>query len=120
MNTISAPVNTTCVGLAASMGAVLLAGGTGTRSSLPHSRIMIHQVSSGARGTSADLRIQMAETNKLEDQLFQILADATGKNKKQIAKDCDRDYYMSAKEAMDYGLIDTVIESKKNGRNSQN
>ena len=120
MNTISAPVNTTCVGLAASMGAVLLAGGTGTRSSLPHSRIMIHQVSSGARGTSADLRIQMAETNKLEDQLFQILADATGKTKKQIAKDCDRDYYMSAKEAMDYGLIDTVIESKKNGRNSQN
>lgn len=120
MNTISAPVNTTCVGLAASMGAVLLAGGTGTCSSLPHSRIMIHQVSSGARGTSADLRIQMAETNKLEDQLFQILADATGKTKKQIAKDCDRDYYMSAKEAMDYGLIDTVIESKKNGRNSQN
>lgn len=120
MNTITAPVNTTCVGLAASMGAVLLAGGTGTRSSLPHSRIMIHQVSSGARGTSADLRIQMAETNKLEDQLFQILADATGKTKKQIAKDCDRDYYMSAKEAMDYGLIDTVIESKKNGRNSQN
>ena len=120
MNTISAPVNTTCVGLAASMGAVLLAGGTGTRSSLPHSRIMIHQVSSGARGTSADLRIQMAETNKLEDQLFQILADATGKTRKQIAKDCDRDYYMSAKEAMDYGLIDTVIESKKNGRNSQN
>lgn len=113
MHTINAPVNTTCVGLAASMGAVLLAGGTGTRASLKHSRIMIHQVSSGARGTSADLRIQMAETNKLEDLLFEILANKTGKTKKQIAKDCDRDYYMSSEEAKAYGLIDTVIEGKK-------
>ena len=113
MHTISAPVNTTCVGLAASMGAVLLAGGTGTRASLKHSRIMIHQVSSGARGTSADLRIQMAETNKLEDLLFDILAEKTGKTKKQIAKDCDRDHYMSSEEAKVYGIIDTVIESKK-------
>jgi ATP-dependent Clp protease protease subunit len=119
MHTISAPVNTTCVGTAASMGAILLCGGPGTRSALPHSRIMIHQVSSGARGTSADLRIQMAETNKLENVLFQILADKTGKTTKQIAKDCDRDYYMSAEEAKAYGIIDTVIESKKNGRNTQ-
>lgn len=117
MHTISAPVNTTCVGLAASMGAVLLAGGTGTRASLPHSRIMIHQVSSGFRGTSADIRIQVNETNKLEDQLFQILADKTGQTKETIAKDCDRDYYMSANEAKEYGLIDTVIEGKTNGRN---
>ena len=113
IHTISAPVNTTCVGLAASMGAVLLAGGTGERSALPHSRIMIHQVSSGFRGTSADMRIQVNETNKLEDQLFQILATKTGQTKEQIAKDCDRDYYMSAVEAKDYGLIDAVIESKK-------
>jgi ATP-dependent Clp protease protease subunit len=113
MHTISAPVNTTCVGLAASMGAVLLAGGTGTRASLPHSRIMIHQVSSGFRGTSADMRIQVNETNKLEDQLFQILATKTGQTKEQIAKDCDRDCYMSAVEAKDYGLIDAVIESQK-------
>ncbi len=113
MHTISAPVNTTCVGLAASMGAVLLAGGTGERSALPHSRIMIHQVSSGFRGTSADMRIQVNETNKLEDQLFQILATKTGQTKEQIAKDCDRDYYMSAIEAKDYGLIDAVIDSKK-------
>jgi ATP-dependent Clp protease protease subunit len=113
MHTISAPVNTTCVGLAASMGAVLLAGGTGERSALPHSRIMIHQVSSGFRGTSADMRIQVNETNKLEDQLFQILATKTGQTKEQIAKDCDRDYYMSAVEAKDYGLIDAVIDSKK-------
>ena len=113
MHTISAPVNTTCVGLAASMGAVLLAGGTGERTALPHSRIMIHQVSSGFRGTSADIRIQVNETNKLEDQLFQILATKTGQTKEQIAKDCDRDCYMSAVEAKDYGLIDAVIESKK-------
>jgi ATP-dependent Clp protease protease subunit len=113
MHTISAPVNTTCVGLAASMGAVLLAGGTGERTALPHSRIMIHQVSSGFRGTSADMRIQVNETNKLEDQLFQILATKTGQTKEQIAKDCDRDCYMSAVEAKDYGLIDAVIESQK-------
>ena len=113
MHTISAPVNTTCVGLAASMGAVLLAGGTGERTALPHSRIMIHQVSSGFRGTSADMRIQVNETNKLEDQLIQILATKTGQTKEQIAKDCDRDCYMSAVEAKDYGLIDAVIESKK-------
>ena len=113
MHTISAPVNTTCVGLAASMGAVLLAGGTGERTALPHSRNMIHQVSSGFRGTSADMRIQVNETNKLEDQLFQILATKTGQTKEQIAKDCDRDCYMSAIEAKDYGLIDAVIESKK-------
>jgi ATP-dependent Clp protease protease subunit len=113
IHTISAPVNTTCVGLAASMGAVLLAGGTGERSALPHSRIMIHQVSSGFRGTSADMRIQVNETNKLEDQLFQILATKTGQAKEQIAKDCDRDCYMSAVEAKDYGLIDAVIESQK-------
>ena len=117
MHTISAPVNTTCVGLAASMGAVLLAGGTGTRASLKHSRIMIHQVSSGFRGTSADIRIQVNETNKLEEQLFQILADKTGQTKETIAKDCDRDYYMSADEAKAYGLIDTVIEGKTNGKN---
>jgi len=113
MHTISAPVNTTCVGTAASMGAILLCGGTGTRSALPNSRIMIHQVSSGARGKSADLRIQMAETDKLENILFQILADKTGKTLKQIAKDCDRDYYLSSEEAKVYGLIDSVIENKK-------
>ena len=113
MHTISAPVNTTCVGTAASIGAILLCGGTGTRSALPNSRIMIHQVSSGARGKSADLRIQMAETDKLENILFQILADKTGKTLKQIAKDCDRDYYLSSEEAKTSGLIDSVIENKK-------
>jgi len=118
MHTISAPVNTTCVGTAASMGAVLLTGGTGTRSALPHSRIMIHQVSSGYRGTAADMNIQVKETNKLYDQLLEILAQKSGQTVKKLRNDCDRDYYMSAAEAKAYGLIDTVIESKKNGTNS--
>jgi ATP-dependent Clp protease protease subunit len=118
MHTISAPVNTTCVGTAASMGAVLLTGGTGTRSALPHSRIMIHQVSSGYRGTAADMNIQVKETNKLYDQLLEILAQKSGQTVKKLRNDCDRDYYMSAVEAKAYGLIDTVIESKKNGTNS--
>jgi hypothetical protein len=106
------------IGTVGLSNADVLAGGTGTRAALPHSRIMIHQVSSGFRGTSADMRIQVTETNKLEDQLFQILSDKTGKTKKQIAKDCDRDYYMSPTEALDYGIIDQVVESKKNGKNS--
>ena len=99
------------------MKGIILAGGTGTRASLPHSRVMIHQVSSGFRGTSADIRIQVNETNKLEDELFEILAYKTGQTKETIAKDCDRDYYMSAVEAKAYGLIDTVIEGKTNGKN---
>ena len=118
IHTISAPVNTTCVGTAASMGAILLAGGTGTRAALPHSRIMIHQVSSGYRGTAADINIQVKETNKLYDQLLEILAQKSGQTAKKLRNDCDRDYYMSAVEAKAYGLIDTVIESKKNGTNS--
>jgi ATP-dependent Clp protease protease subunit len=113
MHTISAPINTTCVGTAASMGAILLCGGTGTRSALPHSRIMIHQVSSGYRGTAADINIQVKETNKLYDQLLEILSVKSGQTIKKLRNDCDRDYYMSADEAKAYGIIDTVIESKK-------
>lgn len=115
MHTINAPVNTTCVGMAASMGAVLLAGGTGIRASLPHSRIMIHQVSSGFRGTAADINIQAKETNKLYDQLLNILSNHTKQSVQKLKKDCDRDYYMSASEAKEYGLIDNVIETKKMG-----
>ena len=113
MHTISAPVNTTCIGLAASMGAVLLAGGTGERTALPHSRIMIHQVSSGFSGTAADINIQVAETNKLYKQLLEILSSHTKQTIKKLEKDCDRDCYMSAEEAKAYGLIDSVINSKK-------
>jgi len=113
MHTISAPVNPNCVGTAASMGAILLCGGTGTRSALPHSRIMIHQVSSGYRGTAADINIQVKETNKLYDQLLEILSVKSGQTVKKLRNDCDRDYYMSAEEAKAYGLIDTVISTKK-------
>ena len=114
-HSVSAPINTTCVGLAASMGAVLLAGATGTRAALPHSRIMIHQVSSGFRGTAADINIQAKETNKLYDQLLDILSTHTKQTVDKLRKDCDRDYYMSAQEAMEYGIIDQVLKSKKNG-----
>ena len=109
IHTIKAPVNTTCVGMAASMGAVLLAGGTGLRASLPHSRIMIHQVSSGFRGTAADINIQVKETNKLYDQLLAILSRHTKQTISKLKKDCDRDYFMSAQEACDYGLIGMSI-----------
>jgi ATP-dependent Clp protease protease subunit len=95
------------------MGAVLLAGGTGERSALPHSRIMIHQVSSGFSGTAADINIQVAETNKLYKQLLEILSSHTKQTIKKLEKDCDRDCYMSAVEAEAYGLIDSVISSKK-------
>ena len=117
MHTISAPVNTTCVGTAASMGAILLAGGTGTRSALTHSRIMIHQVSSGYRGTAADINIQVRETNKLYDQLLDILHKRTGQSIRKVKADCDRDYYMSAEEAKAYGIIDSVIENKSTKTN---
>jgi ATP-dependent Clp protease protease subunit len=114
MQLINSPVNTTCLASAASMGAVLLAGGTGTRSCLKHSRIMIHQVSSGFHGTAADINIQVTETNKLYDQLLDILSLHTKQDKKKLKKDCDRDYWLGANEALAYGLIDQVIESKKN------
>lgn len=113
MQLISSPVNTTCLASAASMGAVLLAGGTGKRSCLKHSRVMIHQVSSGFHGTAADINIQVAETNKLYDQLLDILSLHTKQDKKKLKKDCDRDFWMSADEALSYGVIDQIIESKK-------
>jgi len=114
MQLISSPVNTTCLASAASMGAVLLAGGTGKRSCLKHSRVMIHQVSSGFHGTAADINIQVAETNKLYDQLLDILSLHTKQDKKKLKKDCDRDFWMSSTEALNYGIIDQVIEKIKN------
>ncbi len=114
MQLISSPVNTTCLASAASMGAVLLAGGTGKRSCLKHSRVMIHQVSSGFHGTAADINIQVAETNKLYDQLLDILSLHTKQDKKKLKKDCDRDFWMSSTETINYGVIDQVIEKIKN------
>ena len=109
MNYIRPDVATICVGKAASMGAVLLAAGAkGKRYSLPHARVMIHQPLGGARGQASDIQIQAQEIQKAKDLLAQILADATGKTLEKLHEDSDRDYYMSAEEALAYGLIDQI------------
>ncbi len=106
-------VCTYCIGQAASMGAVLLAAGTkGKRFALPNSRIMIHQPWGGAQGTAADISIQAKEILKLKEKLNQILSLHTGKSVEVIEKDTDRDFFMSAEEAKEYGLVDQVIELK--------
>ena len=111
MKIIKCDVATTCVGIAASMGAVLLAGGAkGKRSALKHARVMIHQVSSGFRGTAADINVQVAETNRLMDTLMGLLAEDTGQPEEKVRKDCDRDHWMSSEEALAYGLIDRKVE----------
>ena len=110
MQHLSCPVATYCIGQAASMGAVLLAAGTkGKRFSLPHSRIMIHQPWGGAEGTATNITIQAKEINRLKDVLAGILAKHTGKTVETILKDADRDFFMSADEAKDYGLVDDVM-----------
>lgn len=113
MNYIKPDVSTICIGQAASMAAVLLSSGTkGKRFSLPNSNIMIHQPSGGAQGQASDIQIQAEQILKIKQRLNEILADNTGKSVEQLAKDTDRDFSMTAKEALDYGLIDQVIESK--------
>ncbi|MBW4690721.1 MAG: ATP-dependent Clp protease proteolytic subunit [Lyngbya sp. HA4199-MV5] len=112
MQHIKSDVVTICVGLAASMGSFLLAAGAkGKRLALPHSRIMIHQPSGGTRGQATDIEIEAREIIRIRRQLNQIYADRTGQSLTKIEKDMDRDYFMSAEEAKEYGLIDRVIES---------
>jgi ATP-dependent Clp protease, protease subunit len=116
MQFVKPPVSTLCVGQAASMAAVLLAAGAkGKRYSLPHSRIMIHQLSGGFEGQAADIDIQAREALRLRDLLNHILSNHTGQAVKKVEKDTDRDNFLSAKEAVEYGLIDEVIE----GRNTK-
>lgn len=111
MQHLRAPVSTYCVGAAASMGAVLLAGGArGKRSALPNSRIMIHQPSGGSQGSAADIEIQAKEILYIRERLNEILSEHTGQSVERIAEDVDRDRFMSPKEAMEYGLIDRVLE----------
>jgi ATP-dependent Clp protease protease subunit len=113
MEHIKPDVQTVCVGLAASMGAFLLCAGTaGKRSSLTHSRIMIHQPLGGARGQASDIRIQADEILYLKKKLNSELADRTGQPLDRIEEDTDRDFFMSPQEAMAYGLIDKVIEKR--------
>jgi len=114
MQFVTCDVNTYCIGLAASMGAVLLAAGTkGKRYALPNSDIMIHQVSGGARGTASDVERTVDFMYKLKRRLNRILAHHCGKSPEAIEKDADRDNYMSAEEACAYGLVDKVLENKR-------
>lgn len=111
MNFIRPDVSTICIGQAASMGAFLLScGAKGKRFSLPHSRIMIHQPLGGAQGQASDIEIISNEILRLKGLMNAILAQNSGQSLEQIAKDTDRDFYMSAKEAKEYGLIDKVLE----------
>ncbi len=114
MQYIKPDVSTVCIGQAASMGALLLSvGAKGKRFSLPNSRIMIHQPLGGAQGQASDIKIQATEILRMKDSLNQILAFHTGQKIEKIADDTDRDFFMSATEAMDYGLIDHVVTDRK-------
>ncbi len=114
MQFLKCPISTLCLGQAASMGAVLLAAGaTGKRYALPNARIMIHQVLGGASGQYTDVEIATREMQRMRDSLNGILSKHTGKPIEQILKDTDRNYFMSAQEAKDYGLIDEIIEKRK-------
>jgi len=111
MNYIKPDVSTICIGQAASMGAFLLsAGAKGKRFALPNARIMIHQPSGGAQGQSTDIQIQAKEIQRMKDSLNSIIAEQTGKSVEQVEKDTERDNFMSASEAADYGLIDKVLD----------
>jgi len=107
-------VSTFCMGQAASAAAILLAAGTpGKRFALPHSRILIHQPSGGAEGQSVDIEIQAREIQRIRDLLDEILAAKTGQSQEKVSADTDRDFIMTAAEARDYGIIDSVIESRR-------
>jgi ATP-dependent Clp protease protease subunit len=107
---VKCDVETICIGQAASMAAVLLAAGTpGKRGALPNSRILLHQVFGGAQGQATDVKIQTDELLRMRDLLISVLAEHTGNTKKKVAKDTDRDCFMSAKEALEYGVIDRII-----------
>jgi ATP-dependent Clp protease, protease subunit len=114
MQYISADVATICTGMAASMGAILLtAGAKGKRSALKHSRVMIHQPMGGAQGQASDIEITAREILKIKAELYNIIAEHTGKSLKQIEKDSDRDYWMTSEEALKYGMIDEILVRDK-------
>jgi ATP-dependent Clp protease protease subunit len=114
MQYISAKVATICTGMAASMGAVLLTAGTrGKRTALKHSRIMIHQPMGGASGQASDIEITAREIMKIKRELYEIIAEHTGKDVEQVERDADRDYWMTAEEAVKYGMIDDILVRNK-------
>ena len=111
MNLIKSDVSTICLGEAASMGAFLLsAGAKGKRMALPSARIMIHQPLGGARGQATDIEIEAKEIRRMKDMLIGIMAENSGQSFDKVKEDCERDHYLSAHEAMEYGLIDKVVE----------
>ena len=113
MQYINPDVATICTGMAASMGAVLLcAGATGKRTALKHSRVMIHQPLGGASGQASDIEITAREIQKLKNELYEIIAQHSGKSFEEVWKDSDRDYWMTAEEAKEYGMIDEVLVKK--------
>ena len=114
MQWVSTPIATTCVGLAASMGSILLAAGApGKRGALPNSRIMLHQPLGGTQGQASDIEIQAKEIIRLKQVLYEILARHTDKSIEQIESDADRDYWLSAQEAKDYGIVDNVLNHQQ-------
>ena len=114
MQYIKPDVQTVCVGIAMSMGAILLAGGApGKRMALPNSKILIHQVSSGFQGQATDIEIQAREVINIKRRLEEITAEHTGQELEKVSHDMERDYFMTAEEAKEYGIIDSVIEHRK-------
>lgn len=114
---IKCDVVTICIGLAASMGAFLLSSGTkGKRYALPNSEIMIHQPLGGAQGQASDIEIQARHIQHIKDKINQILSEATGQELKKVQKDTDRDYYMTAEQAKEYGLVDDIFYTRKKNK----
>lgn len=114
MQYIKADVSTICVGLAASMGSVLLAGGAkGKRFVLPHAEVMLHQPSGGSQGQASDIEISAKQILKTREELYKILSKHSGQSVKRIAQDSDRDYWLSAQEAIDYGLADKIMKKRQ-------
>jgi ATP-dependent Clp protease protease subunit len=117
MQVISSPVHTTCIGMAASMGAFLLAGGhPGCRKILPNSEVMIHQIAGGAEGKGTDVEIQYRHMMKLKERLTNILAENVGKSYQQVWDDCERDKWLTSEEALAYGLVDEIVGSTREAK----
>ena len=113
MNLIAPPVSTICTGMAASMAAILLcAGEKGKRSALPHSRVMIHQPLGGVEGQASDILIEAKEIEKVREELYAIIADCSGQSIDTVFKDADRNYWMTASQALEYGMIDAILSKK--------